>query len=218
MRIKIPTLFSFFLFLTFTLFGKSEPGTIYFADGRVEEVQVLVPYAIGGKVPHLHKMQRKIKYIDSAGKKHKVKPGADILEIRFSTTNGTRRMMARPIQQKGPGSQFSRADWLFLQFRQAYDHIELYRYYYPNYFPRNGGLKEWRMVTVYREADQPVAGFRPGIGISRLMKRHFAHCPAMVEEIERNKKSLEMMGGFLSVAPQLASLYYFYEENCLEKD
>jgi hypothetical protein len=164
---------------SFTLYAAQEiPGTIVFHNETVD-VTLLVPVGLFGGDPNTEAMQKGIKYRDSHGKKHKLKP-AQAIEFSFTYEGKVWRMVSSDYTS----GLFSKGIFLL----QLVDGpVKMFEYTYttrsaggPNGV---GGMTTTTTINLMQRGNEPLYALRL-FGFKKDMAEYFKDCPALVALIE----------------------------------
>ncbi|MEQ8238466.1 MAG: hypothetical protein RIA69_04595 [Cyclobacteriaceae bacterium] len=185
---KIVILITIGLILTFKLEAKKIEGEILFADDTIT-VTFNIPIKFFTQEPNYEKLQYKIKYFDSTGKKIVLRPD-NAKEIRFKYDNENVRMLSRH-NSLGLGNIFSMSTNIFLKL-ETDGKLKLFNYYYTQSSPgmhnaSTGAMTGGYSYSVERYILQKGDGElkRPkSLTFKKDMVEYFSDCPALVEKIE----------------------------------
>jgi len=163
---------------SFAVYAAQEiTGTIVFPNETVD-VTFLVPVGLFGGDPNTEAMQRGIRYRDSHGKKHKLKPSQ---AIEFSFTYDGR--LWRMVSSNYTSGLFTKGIFLL----QLVDGpVKMFEYTYTT--RTGGGMNGMGMTTtttinLMQRGNEPVKELRM-FGFKKDMADYFKDCPALVSLIE----------------------------------
>jgi hypothetical protein len=175
------------LLSTYTLEAKKIAGKIEFDDETVDVIfKIRVNFFL--QKPDFEKLQYKIKYYDSTGKKITLRPD-DAQEISFSYAGENVRMLSR-YNSIGLGNIFAASRNIFLRLETDGD-LKLFNYYYTQTvggsFGAMGAVAGSISYSVDKYILQKGNGLlkRPkAITFKKDMIEYFRDCPALAERIE----------------------------------
>ncbi len=196
------------MILTFKLEARKIEGKILFKNDTLNVI-FNIPIKFFTQQPNYEKLQNKVKYFDSNGKKIVIRP-ENAKEIQFKFQNENIRMLSR-LNSLGLGSIFYTGSNIFLRLEIDGD-LKLFHYYYTQrsagmYNGATGGFTGGYSYTVdnYLLQKGNAELKRPhGLTFKKDMAEYFSECPIIVEKIESKvfrKKDLE-------------SIVRFYNEYC----
>ena len=173
------------------------------------EVTFNIPVKYFEDEPNYEKLQSKVKYYDSKGKKVTLKP-CNAKEFQFDYKNRKIRMVSKP-NSLGLGNLFTMSDCIFLKL-EIDGELKLFSYYDTrqrggSYNSFTGGMTPGSSYCIVQDILQLGNGglIRPkGINFKNSMSELFKKCPSLVEKIESKefrKKELE-------------ELVRYYNSNC----
>ncbi|MFZ5940206.1 MAG: hypothetical protein ACOYXB_06495 [Bacteroidota bacterium] len=197
---KIVILITIGLVLTFKLEAKKIEGKIFFADDTID-VTFNIPINFFTQEPNYEKLQYKVKYFDSAGRKIVLKLD-NAKEIQFKYEYENVRMLSR-FNSIGLGNIFSMSTNIFLKLEMD-GKLKLFSYYYTQhsggtYNSFTGMSTGGYSYSVEKYILQKENGelMRPvGLSFKKDMIDYFSDCPSLVEKIESKefrKNDLESM-------------------------
>lgn len=204
---KIGLVLAFGVLLTFVGHAKKIDGKILFESDTIDVV-FNVPIKFFSGEPDFQRLQFRVKYYDSEGLKHILKPD-DAKEIQFSYKSESIRMISHYNSINAPVYTTSRNIFLKLQID---DKLKLYNYYYTQssagYYNAGTGVSSGgTYYTVEKYVLQKGNGAlkRPkNLGFKNDMIAYFSDCPSLVEKIE----SKEFRKG------DLEAIVAYYNLNC----
>jgi hypothetical protein len=185
---KIVILITIGLILTFNLEAKKIEGKIFFADGTVD-VTFNIPIKFFTQEPNYEKLQYKVKYFDSTGKKFVLRPD-NAKEIQFKYDFENVRMLSR-YNSLGLGNIFSMSTNIFLKL-EIDGKLKLFKYYYtqssPGWYNASTGaitggysysVERYILQKGYGELKRPKS-----LTFRKDMVEYFSDCPSLVKKIE----------------------------------
>lgn len=181
--------FLFLIICTIIVYAKPEKleGEII-SKNRIVNVIFEIPMIKSEGQPDYQKIQSKITYFDSTGKKFTLRPDS-VLEIRFKHWGKTIRMLAL-YDSLGLGKMFSQSEYIFLKL-EIEGRVNVFRYFYiqsgtGGYNAATGTMRN----SSYKSDDfilQNKNGqvMRPSwMNFRKDMKDFFGDCPALVKKIQ----------------------------------
>jgi len=176
------------LVLTLKLEAKKIEGKIFF-EHDTAEVILIIPIKFFTQEPNFEKLQYKVKYINSIGKKIVLRPD-NAREVQFKFENENVRMLSR-YNSLGLGSIFSSSNNIFLRL-EIDGELKLFNYYYTQSSPgmynaSTGTMTGGYYYSVERYVLQKGDGElkRPkSLTFRNDMAEYFSDCPGLVERIE----------------------------------
>jgi len=154
------------------------PGQIVVGN-TTEEVTFLIPVGFFGGGPGVEAMQTGIRYIDSKGKKHRLKP-EQASEFHFKYEGREYRM----VSQQRSGNLFSRAVFMLLVIDGK---VRMFEYTVTSQSSaRANGTGGIATTTTYYLLQKPNEQlYEPRmIGFKKGMTDYFSDCPKLVEMID----------------------------------
>ncbi len=200
---KIYILFLIGMIVSFQLEAKKIEGIILFESDTIS-VTFNIPFKLFSKEPNYEKMQYKVIYFDSSGKKTILRPG-NAKEIRFQYEYEKVRMLSR-YNSLGLGKIFSINKNIFLKL-ETDGKLKLFNFYYSQKSPgiydastgaMTAGLSYDVDNYILQKEDGEIK--RPkGLTFKKDMIAYFSDCPVLVEKIESKyfrKNDLEFIVNF----------------------
>ena len=168
-----------------------------------------IPFKFFAQEPNYEKLQYKVKFYDSTGKRGVIRPD-HAKEIRFKLYGKDIRMLSRH-QSSGMGNVFSTNYKLFLKL-EIDGKLQLFNYYQTNSSPGmynagTGMMSGGHSYTTERYVLQKENGElkRPrGLTFKKDMVNYFQDCPELAQKIE-NKEFRKA---------DMESLVHYYNSNC----
>ena len=177
--------------LTFNANAKRLKGIIILEDDTLG-VTFRIPVTLFAHEIEFEKIQRKIKYFDTAGKKSVIKPD-QAEEIRFYYKNKEIRLLSRFIALR-LHDLFSKNHYYFLKLEMD-GKLKLLRYYYTEDSPEVYEASSDVMITgqsytvskyILQKSDEEL--FMPRtLAFRKDMMKYFQDCPELINMIENRK-------------------------------
>jgi xanthine/uracil/vitamin C permease (AzgA family) len=196
------------LILTINLEAKKIEGRIIFKNDTIDVI-LNIPIKFFTQEPNYEKLQYKVKYIDSTGKKITLIPD-NVKEVQFRYDFQDIRMLSR-FNSLGSRSIFSSSANILLKL-EIDGKLKLFSYYYTQSSPgmhnpstgtMTGGYSSSVEKYVLQKGGDDIK--RPkGITFRKDMAEYFKDCPALVKKIEGKDFRKD----------DLVSIVRFYNSNC----
>ena len=191
------------LILTFKLEAKKIEGKILFENDTID-VTFNIPIKMFKQEPNYEKLQYKVKYFDSTGKKLTLRPD-NAKEIQFKNENENVRMLSRYNSLRS-GKFLLMSSNIFLKLLTDGE-LKLFNFYYTQSSPdmydaSTGDMTGGNSINLERFVLQKGEGDlkRPkGLTFKKDMADYFSDCPALIEKIESKdfrKNDLEFVVRF----------------------
>ena len=172
--------------------AKKIDGTIIFRNDTVS-VTFNVPFKFLSQTPNYEKLQSKIKFYDSSGKKVKIRPD-EAKEISFNHRDENIRMLSRP-NTLAYKNIFSTNNNIFLKLEIDGD-LKLFKHHFTRTSsqPMPGAGGSTMMVSNSYAVERYILQKGTGqlkqpkeLSFRKDMMEYFSDCPALVEKIENRE-------------------------------
>jgi hypothetical protein len=205
---KIVLLITIGVIFTFKLEAKKIEGKIFFEHDTMDVI-FNIPVDLITEEPNFESLQQRVKYYDSEGKKHILRPD-DAKEYRFKSYHREIRMISRKNTLES-GRLFSTGNNIFLRL-QVDGYLKLFNYYFTRTTAGtfNGPTGAMNSGTSYSseryvlQKGDDVLKRTKGLNFKKDMQEYFSDCPKLAEKIE-NKEFRQY---------DLRSIVRFYNSQC----